>query len=142
MDIFQDRDFPAYAYRPGRHPHPTQHPDGHSYGVHHVVTPGDWEYGLRLFDAGYYWEAHEAWEGLWQQLPSHTDEARFLQALIQLAAALLKRECGNLRGALSLWKKAQRTLPAPGPSWRGVDLKGWLQQMHAFPAGGTPPSLA
>ena len=28
-----DRPFPAYAYIPGRTPHPTRDPDGHSYGA-------------------------------------------------------------------------------------------------------------
>ncbi len=45
--------------------------------------------GARLFDAGKYFEAHEAWEGRWRRA---TDEAerRFLQGLIQVAAAFHK----------------------------------------------------
>jgi predicted metal-dependent hydrolase len=45
--------------------------------------------GARLFDAGEYFEAHEVWERRWRQA---TDEAerRFLQGLIQIAAAFHK----------------------------------------------------
>ena len=72
--LVPDRPFPAYAYHPGRTPHPTRDPEGHSYGmVHDVPQPpnpedwracGDYLYGVDLFNHGYYWEAHEAWEGL------------------------------------------------------------------------------
>jgi predicted metal-dependent hydrolase len=45
--------------------------------------------GARLFDAGEYFEAHEAWEGLWRQATDES-ERRFLQGLIQVAAAFHK----------------------------------------------------
>ncbi|MEO6809260.1 MAG: DUF309 domain-containing protein, partial [Isosphaeraceae bacterium] len=69
-------EFPAYSYVPrGPWPHPTSSPQGHSAGRGHLrlepIEDDDWaaseDYGLgvALFNAGYYWEAHEAWEGLW-----------------------------------------------------------------------------
>jgi tRNA (pseudouridine54-N1)-methyltransferase len=53
------------------------------------VTADDFARGAALYDAGAYWEAHEAWEVLWR---AETDEARraWLQGLIQVAAALHK----------------------------------------------------
>ena len=52
----------------------------------------DYLEGVRLFDEGRYWEAHEAWERPWARLPKGSDERRFYQGLILLAAALLHRE--------------------------------------------------
>lgn len=73
--LVPDQPFPPYAYIPGRTAHPTRDPDGHSYGVI-LETPDspdptawqdchDYLYGIDLFNHGFYWEAHEAWEGLW-----------------------------------------------------------------------------
>ena len=44
--------------------------------------------GVELYQAGEFWEAHEAWEEAWQE---ESGQPRlFLQGLIQLAAALHK----------------------------------------------------
>ena len=57
------------------HPHPTNSPEGHSYGKEdeeHEKWDSDlWKdnedylFGIDLYNYHYYWEAHEAWEGLW-----------------------------------------------------------------------------
>ena len=46
--------------------------------------------GIALFNAGYYWEAHEAWEGLWHAHGRSGAVADILKALIKLAAAGVK----------------------------------------------------
>lgn len=50
----------------------------------------DWLWGVDLFNAFFFWEAHEAWERLWIAQPRQSTPALVLQGLIQLAAALLK----------------------------------------------------
>ena len=88
------RSFPTYAYLPGRHPHPVRDTDGHSYGVHLNRDAANAEtelyWGADLFDAGFYWEAHEAWEPLWQAALQGSAERSILKGLILLAAAGLK----------------------------------------------------
>lgn len=44
---------------------------------------------MRLFNAGQWWHAHEAWEAEWRHAAG--ERRAFLQALILLAAALHKR---------------------------------------------------
>ncbi len=73
------RNRPPYSYVPGGpFPHPIREPSGHSYG-HRTeavppIEPDGWRdspaylRGIDLFNAGYYWEAHEAWEPLWHAL--------------------------------------------------------------------------
>ena len=44
----------------------------------------DYLYGIDLFNHGYYWEAHEVWEGLWVACGRRGPTAIYLQALISL----------------------------------------------------------
>jgi hypothetical protein len=93
-----ERSFPAYAYLPGRQPHPVRDPAGHSY--HHVdhlpvaaeasLDSDIFFWGLDLFNHGYYWEAHEAWEGLWQVADRGGPLRMLFKGLILLAAAGVK----------------------------------------------------
>ena len=46
--------------------------------------------GVELFNAGYYWEAHESWEALWHAHGRRGPTAGVLQGLIKLAAAGVK----------------------------------------------------
>mgnify|MGYP003675119239 CR=1 FL=1 len=90
-----NRSFPAYAYLPGRQPHPVRDPAGHSYGMTAgaVVASLDAEelvWGHDLFNHGYYWEAHEAWEGLWQRADKGSPLRILLKGLILIAAAGVK----------------------------------------------------
>ena len=92
---------PPYTYVPGSQwPHPTRSPAGHLFGVVHAtaepIEDGRWEAsalyrrGVELFNAGYYWEAHEAWEPLWHAHGRRGVIADVLRALIKLAAAGVK----------------------------------------------------
>ncbi|MFN0150586.1 MAG: DUF309 domain-containing protein [bacterium] len=121
------RAFPPYAYITGRAPHPRRDPRGHSFGAPEPPPAAfdvarwrecdDYLFGVDLFNHGYYWEAHEAWEGLWRA-SRDADRARaaaaraagdrhdagasaatlFLQALIKFAAAGFKARQGRAAG--------------------------------------------
>lgn len=94
------RELPSYSYVPGRFPHPISHPQGHSYGVEFdetvVPTKDSWHkcesylWGVDLFNSGFYWEAHEAWEAAWIAAGRKGVVADFLKSLIKLAAAGVK----------------------------------------------------
>ena len=58
--------------------------------------------GAELFDAGRHLEAHETWEAAWRMQPRGTASSKLLQGLAQCAAAALKLERGEMRGARSL----------------------------------------
>ena len=100
--------FPAYAYVTGRFPHPTRDPRGHSFGHRPIepppLTTENWSssqtylFGCDLFNHGYYWEAHEVWEGLWQACGRRGTTADFLKGLIKLAAAGVKAREGRPLG--------------------------------------------
>lgn len=122
---YTQRPFPPYRYVPGLHPHPVAHPDGHSFhpaGVHPPAGPlleprrwrdtEDYLYGIDLYNGGYWWEAHEAWEGLWQQTDKAGRQGRFLQGIIQVSAAHLKRHVGQPEGVRRLLERARGHLAA------------------------------
>jgi hypothetical protein len=89
------RTFPRYAYLPGRGPHPVRDPEGHSYGLQPVPAAAsldseEFAWGQDLFNHGYYWEAHEAWEALWQSANRGSPLRAFLKGLILLSATGVK----------------------------------------------------
>jgi hypothetical protein len=109
-----ERRFPPYRYVPGLYPQPVRDPAGHSYDPRPQVRRhvswdplswralSDWKWGVDLFNAFYFWEAHEAWEGLWAVKPRTSAPATTLQGLIQVAAALLKVHLRSVAGASRL----------------------------------------
>jgi hypothetical protein len=102
------RPLPPYSYVTGLSPHPTGDPRGHSFG--HVepaakpLDPVSWQtnenylYAIDLFNHGFYWEAHEAWEALWHAAGRRGPTADFLKGLIKLAAAGVKAREGRVAG--------------------------------------------
>jgi predicted metal-dependent hydrolase len=90
---------------------------------------GDWLrsraflYGIDLFNFGYYWEAHEEWEGLWHAAGRKGRIADFLKALIKLAAAGVKHREGIAHGVKSHAGRAAELLRGvEAPLESGEDL--------------------
>jgi len=128
-----ERPLPAYRYVPGLHPHPVSDPRGHSYG-HRPATENppapeawasctDYRHSVDLHNFGYWWEAHEGWEGIWQHLDKAGEQGQFLQGLIQTSAGLLKAHLGSREGARILFGEAMLRLSGIRPRhYMGVDL--------------------
>lgn len=103
--LLPQRSFPRYAYLPGRMPHPVRDPAGHSYGVEPApifptLDSDEFAWGSDLFNHGYYWEAHEAWEGIWQVAAKGSALRTLLKGLILLSAAGVKIREGKRAPAL------------------------------------------
>jgi hypothetical protein len=101
------KSLPPYAYLPGKNRHPVRDPRGHSYNVEPISVAAEaalgsdaFLWGLDLFNHGYYWEAHEAWEGLWQVADRGSSLRTLFKGLILLSAAGVKiRERKNAAAA-------------------------------------------
>ena len=135
-----DEPFPPYAYVPGRFPHPTSDPAGHSFGAAPThpssLDPNHWEtsrpylYGVDLFNHGYYWEAHEVWEGLWHACGRAGLTGWFIKGLIKLAAAGVKAREGkypqgvrsHAHRAKELFQQVARQLSPTQPRYMGLSL--------------------
>lgn len=124
---------PPYSYVPGHgQPHPVNDANGHSFNSQHapltipelsddtasrrhtlasfLATDSQWLYALDLFNAGFAWEAHEAWESFWNALGRTTPEARCVQGLIHLAAATVKIREGKPAGVSRHTQRARELL--------------------------------
>jgi predicted metal-dependent hydrolase len=114
---------PPYAYVPGGPwPHPISSPRGHSFGKgasRAVVSAADqgatsprFLRGVDLFNAGYYWEAHEVWEGLWHGYGRRGVTADVIKGLIKLAAAGVKAREGQEHGVRTHARRAAELFAA------------------------------
>lgn len=92
---------------------------------------GRFDRAVVLFNHGAYFEAHEDWEVLW--LEARGAERRWLQALIQLAAAFVHYERGFFaRGFASLLRDASEGFAGyAGPAW-GLDLERLAAQIRPW----------
>lgn len=116
------RSFPAYAYLPGRLPHPVRDAAGHSYQVQIIhaaanLNSEEFTWGCKLLNHGYYWEAHEAWEGLWHVAETASPLRSLLKGLILLSAAGVKIREGKHAAAI---RHAGRAAGLLRQLWRAV----------------------
>ena len=77
--------------------------------------------GLRCYQCGEYFEAHEQWEGVW--LKCAEPEKTFLQALIQVTAAFHHLERGNRLGTASLLRASLGRLERFPLAYGDVDVE-------------------
>ena len=117
--LVPDWPLPPYAHVPGRTPHPVRDPAGHmhdappervDFAVDRWRHCRHYLYGIDLFNHGYYWEAHEAWEQVWIAAGRRGVVADFLKTLIKLAAAGVKRREGIPNGQRRHARRAAQLL--------------------------------
>jgi hypothetical protein len=147
-----DRPLPPYAFVPGGPwPHPTSSPQGHSAGrtlESSAPIEGDnwsisdaYRHGIALFNAGYYWEAHESWEALWHAHGRRGPTADLLKGLIKLAAAGVKVRQRQRHGVVTHARRAAIHFAAArdqgGRNQLGLNLDEWVAAAQAIAAA--PP---
>jgi predicted metal-dependent hydrolase len=116
--------------------------------------------GIRLFNAGHYWLAHEQWEACWlacrwrdtrvedmaspEGAAALDEEMHFYQALIQAAAALVKWQQGNRRGLALNWAKSRARLVNLPLHYQGLDLLDLRERLDRLCTGESsdPPDLS
>lgn len=138
---YSSRPFPAYRFVPGHNPHPRRHPLGHSLGCPEpnptTCSPDNWSqsedyrFGIDLYNFAYWWESHEVFEGFWHAVGRKTEQGLFFQALIQLAAANLKRHTHHLTAAENLFRASHRTFQDTPIFYMGLDIADLRYQLDA-----------
>ena len=148
--LVPDEPLPPYSYVTGRFPHPTREQAGHSFGrppdEPPPIEPASWSLsrtylvGCDLFNHGYYWEAHEAWEAVWKACGRRGTVADFLKALIKLAAAGVKAREGRPAGvqrhaarAAQLFRAARETVS--GAAYLGLDVDELIENADRLKRG-------
>ena len=92
--------------------------------------PHEYLEGIKLFNAGEYFECHEMLEDLWH--PAEGQERLHYQGLIQAAIAVEHFRKGNWTGALGLYEKACEKWAQLPEKYMGVDLKGFREKLGVF----------
>lgn len=126
--------FPDYSYVPGLWPHPHTLPSMSLVDEGKPTLPESpfWRdcrpylLGIDLWNHGYYWEAHEAWESLWHAAGRRGPHAGFFKGLIQLAVAGVKAREGKGDGLVTHARRAgelfQELIPVEGMVYFGLNL--------------------
>ncbi len=149
---YTDRPFPSYRFVPGKAPHPTRDPDGHSYNKPPVqlasFDPEDWYaceeylYGIDLFNHGYWWEAHEALEAVWAAAGRRTQTGLFIQGLIQIAVAHLKRFQGFNDVAMRMAAAGLEKMGHNNGAFLGIEVATFRDAVKSsFSAGNQTPII-
>ncbi len=90
----------------------------------------DLEHGIELFNAGEFWESHEAWENIWRR---HDEPWRFfIQGLIQAAAAHHQLQRGIRHGVIKHLKNALAKLDSAPDDFVGLRLDGFRKSLHTL----------
>lgn len=140
LQRYTQRPFPLYRYLPGLVsspcPYPRNAPSDRPDPKPARFTPDDWRscdpylYGIDLFNHGYWWEAHEVFETVWLAAGQRTTVCgRFVQGLIQLAAAQLKRFTGEPQGARSLTRAGIEKLSPVKGIYLGIEIAPLIAEM-------------
>ena len=87
--------------------------------------------GVELFNAGQYWEAHEAWEGAWMP-HRHEPEGDFYKGLVQVAAGFYHYHRRNRNGALIKWRDGADYLRPFAPERDGIRLDPLIERVDAY----------
>jgi predicted metal-dependent hydrolase len=85
--------------------------------------------GIDLYNAGHYWNTHEAWEQVW--LDAERELRGFYQGLIQLTAAFVHVTRNEYPGAIRLLDAGIEKLERYPASFMGVRLAPLLEGARA-----------
>jgi hypothetical protein len=78
------------------------------------------ELGVRLFNSGEFFLAHEAWEDWWRATTHPEKQA--CQGIVQIAVAMHHVSTGNLVGAKSVMERALHNLEGAPDDFGGLDM--------------------
>lgn len=133
---YPQRALPERAFIPGRGTKPA---------VGDEPTHDAYLWGVDLYNHGFAWEAHEAWEGLWRATKHDETRATFLQGLIQCAAAQVKLSMGDEDATQRLLERGLARLLSVraqhGDRYMGLGLARYLSEHASRGEGAAFPYL-
>jgi hypothetical protein len=96
-------------------------------GMREFIRSAEFGEGLKNFNTGYYWEAHEVWEESWREQDAEAKE--FALCFVQLASGYSFLKQGKVGSAKYLFEKAAERLRQFEYLECGVELTPLLQQL-------------
>ena len=89
------------------------------------------ERGIKYFNEGNFFEAHETWEDQWRGIEK-SPEKYFMQGLIVIAVALHHYKRKNYKGTSKLLEKGIKLLQEFKESKMNIDIKDFLKEIALF----------
>jgi predicted metal-dependent hydrolase len=89
------------------------------------------EKGIKFFNEGNFFEAHETWEDKWRALEK-SPEKYFMQGLIMIAVALHHYKRKNYTGTLRLLEKGMKLLRESKVPEMKLDIENFLKEIALF----------
>lgn len=83
--------------------------------------------GIKLFNSGQYFDAHESWEELWRETKPPSRQL-FYQSLIHAAVGFYHLENENISGGLAQLRKALKKISSV-KSFDGIDSDFLIKQL-------------
>jgi predicted metal-dependent hydrolase len=90
------------------------------------------EAGVRSFDAGDFFAAHERFEDVWRSPSTHAADRAFWKGVTQTAVALHHAQRGNAKGAATLARRALTNLARYPSPHQGVETRVLLDANRAL----------
>jgi predicted metal-dependent hydrolase len=84
--------------------------------------------GIKLFNDGAYFEAHDFFEDLWME--AEEEERDLYQGLVQVSVGSYHLVCGNYTGSLSQYLKGVEKLKKYKKSIKIIDLEKFLEEIQ------------
>lgn len=98
-------------------------------------------YGVDLFNFAYWWECHEEWEAIWKSTGPDSYEGRFLQGMVQIAAANLRKFMGSHDSGAALARKGiDRLRDYEDDIFLGIDVAAFIAATERHFEPGENPS--
>ncbi len=139
---YTNLNLPLYRYIPGKGEHPNKLKDQiHIPEIPESITrfsDQTWKqsktylYAIDLFNHGYYWEVHEVLEKIWLKIGKTSPEGIFIQGIIQLSVALLKKSQLNKNGFKRLYDKSLPKILTQQSVYLGIDIEKLINQFNIF----------
>jgi 4a-hydroxytetrahydrobiopterin dehydratase len=128
---------PREKYIPGENKKPSEHMqffhslyEGDPLNESNYLKHDGFLYGIDLFNHGYFWETHEVFELLWNQVGKKNKIANVLQSVIFFAAALLKCNSKQLKSANKHFESAKRVWPKDKEEVFGINTIGYFKHIE------------
>jgi hypothetical protein len=109
-------------------------------GMRDFIRSAEFGEGLKNFNTGYFWEAHEIWEESWRDQDAEAKE--FAQSFVQLASGYSFLKQGKVGSAKYLFEKAVERLRQFEYLECGVEITPLIQQVERLMGelDGLPPN--
>ncbi|HEX5019669.1 MAG TPA: DUF309 domain-containing protein [Candidatus Binatia bacterium] len=85
--------------------------------------------GVDQFNEQLFFECHETLEEIW--LEDHSEDRKFYQGLIQVAAGYFKLQQGVPAGAIKLWRMGIEKLESYRPVCLGIDVDSLISSVKS-----------